>query len=182
MSKSEEEVLNKKSLRKENLLHNIYYKTQTTEEKKALALVPKGHKLMMRAVPGARFFVPETIYNQKRINFLKNATFVAKYDVRLILGFDFDEKSIYEFSLKNEAVNMTIWDFPLPFFRINGRGLYFNQFGFFCEGAPPQYKKLIKPPNNGVGYIVQWFNYIQGALILDKEKAIKKFTLIQQRG
>ena len=100
MSKSEEEVLNKKSLRKENLLHNIYYKTLTTEEKKALALVAKGNKLMMRAVPGARFFVPETIYNQKRINFLKNVTFVAKYDVRLILGFDFDEKSIYEFSLK----------------------------------------------------------------------------------
>ena len=83
-----------------------------------MALVVKGNKLMMRAVPGARFFVPETIYNQKRINFFKNVTFVAKYDVRLILGFDFDEKSIYEFSLKNEAVNTTIWDFPLPFFRI----------------------------------------------------------------
>ena len=72
---------------------------------------------MMRAVPGARFFVPETIYNQRRINFLKNTTFVAKYNVRLILGFDFDEKSIYEFRLEHEVVNMTIWDFSLPFFK-----------------------------------------------------------------
>ena len=60
-----------------------------------MALVVKGNKLMMRAVPGARFFVPETMYNQRRINFFKNTTFVAKCDVRLILGFDFDEKEIY---------------------------------------------------------------------------------------
>ena len=146
-----------------------------------MALVVKGNKLMMRAVPGARFFVPETIYNQKRINFLKNVTFVAKYDVRLILGFDFDEKSIYEFRLKNETVNMTIWDFSLPFFRIKGRGLYFDQFRFFCEGTPSQYKKIIEPPKNRAGYIVQWFNYVEDAFILDEEKAIKKFTLIQQR-
>ena len=73
-----------------------------------MALVAKGNKLLMRAVPGARSFVPETIYNQRRKNFLKNATFVAKHDIRLILGFDFDEKSIYEFRLQNEAVNMTI--------------------------------------------------------------------------
>ena len=91
-----------------------------------MILVAKGNKLMMRAVPGARFFVPETIYNQRRTNFFKNAPFVAKYYVRLILGFDFDEKSIYEFRLKNETVNMTIWDFLLPFFRIKGRGLYFD--------------------------------------------------------
>ena len=57
---------------------------------------------MMRVVPGTRFFVPETIYNQRRINFLKTATLVGKYDVRLILGFDFNEKSIYEFRLENE--------------------------------------------------------------------------------
>ena len=62
-----------------------------------MALVAKGNKLMMRAVPGARFFVPVTIYNKRRINFLKNATFVAKYNVRLILGFDFD---------KNQFVNL----------------------------------------------------------------------------
>ena len=41
-------------------------------------------------------------------NFLNNATFVAKNNVRLILEFDFDEKSIYEFRLKNETVNMAI--------------------------------------------------------------------------
>ena len=35
-------------------------------------------------------------------------TFVAKHNVRIILGFDFDEKSIYEFRLKNKTVNMTI--------------------------------------------------------------------------
>ena len=42
-----------------------YFKTLTTEEKKTVALVAKGNKLMMTAVPGTRFFVPETIYNQK---------------------------------------------------------------------------------------------------------------------
>ena len=108
-----------------------YFKTLTTEEKKAVALVAKGNKLMMRAVPGARFFVLEAIYSKKRIKFFKNATFVAKHDVRLFLGFDFNEKSIHGFRLENEAVHMTIWDFSLPFFRIKGRGLYFDQFRFF---------------------------------------------------
>ena len=32
----------------------------------------------------------------------------------------------------------------------------------------------MKPSSNRVGYIVQWFNYIEDAFILDKEKAIKK--------
>ena len=48
-----------------------------------MSLVAKGNKLTMRAVPGARFFVPEIIYNKKRINFFKNATFIAKHDVSL---------------------------------------------------------------------------------------------------
>ena len=86
--------------------------------------------------------------------FLKKATFVSKYDVRLILSLDFDEKSIYEFRLKNETVNMTIRDFSLPFFRIKGSGLYFDQFNFFCEGNPSKYKKIIIPPNSRVGYIM----------------------------
>ena len=51
-------------------------------------------------VLSTRFFVPETIYNEGRIKFLKNVTVVAKYNERLIVGFDFDEKPIYEFRLK----------------------------------------------------------------------------------
>ena len=74
-----------------------YFKTLTTEKRKAVALVAKGNKLIMRVVPGAIYFVPEGIYNERRRNVLKNATSVAKYDVRLILGLDFDEKLIYEF-------------------------------------------------------------------------------------
>ena len=136
----------------------------------------------MRAVPGARFFVPEGIYNERRRNFLKNTTFVAKYDLRLILGLDFNEKSIYEFRLKNETVNITIWDFSLPFFRLKGRSLNFDQFRFFYEGTQSQYKILIEPPSNRVGYILQWFNYVEDAFIIDEEKAIKKITLIQQKG
>ena len=101
-------------------------------------------------------------------------TFVAKYNLRLILSFNFDEKSIYEFRLNNETVNMTIWDFWLPFFRLKGRDLYFDQFKFFCEGVPSQYKEIIEPPNNRLRYIVQWFNYVEDAFILDEEKAIKK--------
>ena len=147
-----------------------------------MALVAKGNRLTIRVVPGTRFFVPEKMYNERRQNVLKNASFVAKHDVRLILGFDFDEKSIYEFKLKKERVNMIIWGFSLPFFRIKGRGLNFDQFKFFCEGASSQYKNLIEPPRNRAGYIVQWFNYVDYAFILDEEKAIKKFTLIQQRG
>ena len=73
-----------------------------------MALVAKGNKLTIRAVPGARLFVAETICNERRINFLKNATFVEKHNARLVLGFDFDEKSIYEFRLENETLNMTI--------------------------------------------------------------------------
>ena len=65
-----------------------------------MALVGKGNRLTIRAAPGTRFFVPETIYNERRKNLFKNVTFIAKYNVRLILGFDFDEKSIYEFRLK----------------------------------------------------------------------------------
>ena len=66
---------------------------------------------MMRAVTGARFFVPETIYNQRRINLFENATYVAKHYVRLILCFEFDKKLISEFRLEYKAVNMTIWEF-----------------------------------------------------------------------
>ena len=45
---------------------------------------------------------------------------------------------------------------------------------FFCEGDPSQYKIVIEPPKNRTGYTVQWFNYVENALILDEEKAIKK--------
>ena len=75
-------------------------------------------------------------------------------------------------------MNITIWDFSLLFFRIKGRGLYFDQFNFFCEGALSRHKKLIEPPNSRVGYIAQWSNYVEDAFILDEEKVIKKFTLI----
>ena len=77
---------------------------------------------------------------------------------------------------------MTIWDFSVPFFRLKGRGLNFDQFRFFCKGARSQYKKLIEPPSNRAGYISRWFNYVEDVFILDEEKAIKKFTLIQQTG
>ena len=90
-----------------------------------MALVAKGNKLKIRAIQGTRFFVLVTIYDKRRTNFLKNATFVAK----LVLSLDFDEKSIYEFRLKNETINMTI-------FRIKGRGLYFDQLKFFCRRRP----------------------------------------------
>ena len=45
---------------------------------------------------------------------------------------------------------------------------------FFCEGDPSQYKIVIEPPKNRTGYTVQWFNFVENALILDEEKAIKK--------
>ena len=50
------------SLRKENLFtqHMNTLKHYQQQKIKAVGLVPKGNKLMMRAVPGARFFVPET--------------------------------------------------------------------------------------------------------------------------
>ena len=76
-----------------------------------MALVGKGNKLIIRAVPGARFFVPEAIYNQRRIKLPKNETFASNHNGRLILGFDFGEKLIYEFRLENKSVNMTIWYF-----------------------------------------------------------------------
>ena len=62
-----------------------------------MALVAKGNRLTIRAVPGTIFFAPETKQNERRQNFLKNVTFVAKYKVRLILGFDFD---------KNQFINL----------------------------------------------------------------------------
>ena len=65
---------------------------------------------------------------------------------------------------------MTIWDFSLPFFRVKGRVLHFDQFRVFCEGAPSQYKKLIEPLNNRMGHIVQLFNYVDDAFILDKKR------------
>ena len=108
----------------------------------AVALVAKGNKLMMRAVPGARLFVPETIYNQRKINLLKNVTFVAKYDERLILGFNLDEKSIYEFRLENETVNMTIWDFSLPFFRIKEEVYILTNLDFFVKVSHQNTKKI----------------------------------------
>ena len=106
-----------------------------------MALVAEGNKLIVRTVLGARFFVPETIYNQRRINFLRNATFVAKYNVRLILDFDFDEKSIYEFRLENEAVNMATWDFSLPFFRIKEGVYILTNLDFLAKASHHNTKK-----------------------------------------
>ena len=128
----------------------------------------------MRVVLGTRFFILEKICNERRQNFLKYATFVAKYNVRLILGYDFDELLIYEFRLKNETVSMKTWDFSLPFFGIKGRSLHFDEFDCFCQGAPSQYKIIIEPPRNRVEYIVQWYDYVEDAFMLDEEKAIKK--------
>ena len=51
---------------------------------------------------------------------------------------------------------------------------HFDHFNFFCEGTQSQYKNFIEPPNKRAGYIVQWFNYLEDAFILDEEKAIKK--------
>ena len=80
--------------------------------------------------------------------------------------------------MKNETV-----DFLLPFFRIKGRGLSFDQFKFFCEGAPSQYKNLIEPLRNRAGYIVQWCDYIEDAFILDKGRpTIKKFYFDPTKG
>ena len=76
---------------------------------------------------------------------------------------------------------MIIWGFSLPFFRMKKRGLYIDQFNSFCKGAPSQYKKKIESSNNRVAYIVPWFNYVEDDIILDEEKVMKKFTLIQQR-
>ena len=81
----------------------------------AVTVVAKGNRLTIKAVPDTRFFVPEKIYNKIRQNFFKSATFVVKYNVRLILAFHFDEKSIYKFRLKNETVNVAIWDFSMSF-------------------------------------------------------------------
>ena len=106
-----------------------------------MPLVSKGNKLIMRAVPSARIFVPETIYYQRRINFLKNAIFTAKRNARLILGFAFNENLIYEFRLESKSLNMAMWDFLLPLFRIKGRGLYFDQFSFFAKAPHHNTKK-----------------------------------------
>ena len=65
-------------------------------------------------------------------------------------------------------------------FRIKGRGLHFQQFRFFCKGTPSQYKKIIEPPKNRAGYNVQWLTYIEDALILDEEKAIKKLLSLNK--
>ena len=119
-----------------------------------MTLVAKGNRLTIRAAPSTRFFVPKIRYNVRRQNVLKKATFVAKHYVRLIVGFDFDEKIINEFRIKNKTVNMTIWDFLPPFFRLKGRGLNFDQFRFFCKGAPSQYKNLIEPSRNRAEYNV----------------------------
>ena len=119
-----------------------------------MTLVAKGNRLTIRAAPGTRFFVSKIRYNVRRQNVLKKATFVAKHYVRLIVGFDFDEKIINEFRIKNKTVNMTIWDFLPPFFRLKGRGLNFDQFRFFCKGAPSQYKNLIEPSRNRAEYNV----------------------------
>ena len=131
-----------------------YFKTLKTEEKKAVTLVAKGNRLTIRAALGTRFFVSKIRYNVRRQNVLKKAAFVAKHYVRLIVGFDFDEKIINEFRIKNKTVNMTICDFLPLFFRLNGRGLDSDQFRFFCKGAQSQYKNLIEPSRNRTEYNV----------------------------
>ena len=68
-----------------------------------MALVAKGNRLTRRVVLGARFFYQKKFVVKEKKTFLKDAAFVAKYNVRLILGFDFHENSIYEFRLRNDS-------------------------------------------------------------------------------
>ena len=107
----------KKNLSNVDLTMVVKLPNSISFENRILKLINEPNKVTYRYIitetknffePETRFFESETIYNERRQNFLKNRTFVVKYKVRLILGFDFDEKSIYEFRLKNETVNMTI--------------------------------------------------------------------------
>ena len=77
---------------------------------------------------------------------------------------------------------MTIYDFSLPFDRIKRRCLNFDHFRFFCEGAPTQYKNIIEPPRNRIGYDMQRLKYIEDVFILNEEKTTKKYILTQQKG
>ena len=55
-----------------------YFKTLLPEEEKAVALVAKGNKLTIRAVPGTIFFVPEKIHNERRQTLFKKWDFCTK--------------------------------------------------------------------------------------------------------
>ena len=98
-----------------------YFKSMQPEPKKCVALVAHGAKVQMRRVQGARFFIGQYMYNNRSINFLKHATFVAKRDVRLITGLDLDKKWLSEFRLRNLTMDITRWDFSLPAIRKAGR-------------------------------------------------------------
>ena len=76
---------------------------------------------------------------------------------------------------------MIIWDFLLPFLGLKEEVYILTNLDFFAKAPHPNIKKIMKPPKNKAGYVVQWVNYVEDALILNEEKTIKKFALIQQR-
>ena len=41
-------------------------------------------------------------------------------------------------------------------------------------------QKNSQTSKNGMGYIVQWFNYVEDAFILDEEKVFKRLKLLQE--
>ena len=63
---------------------------------------------------------------------------------------------------------MRISDFLLPFFRLKGRSLNFDEFRFFLRICPITIKNLIEPPKKTAGYIVQWRIYNSNK---DKDKS-----------
>ena len=67
-------------------------------------------------------------------------------------------------------------------YRLPNRGIEFDHFKFLCENAPNQYKRYVEPPGNMAGHDFQNNSYIKYFLVLKKEKEIKKFILIQQKG
>ena len=77
-----------------------YFKTLSPAEKKGHGNDFRCFSYRPEKSSRSEIFVFEQIYNRRNQNFLKGIVFLNKINARLALGYDLDERYIYELRLK----------------------------------------------------------------------------------
>ena len=147
------------------------------EQKKGVAIIStSGGYAKMINVPGARFFVPESLFNKRRRNFLAGLYFAGKVDARSTLNIVTHLENAIKFKLKDKTINIRRDDFILPKYITKTGWVVFDHHTFFLEdnSVAARIKKYIEPPDNRVKYNYQEQKLDDDFLVTKAERDIKK--------
>ena len=130
----------------------------------------------MNKIPKTRFFILEPFFKKRRAKFLAGLKFVGKLDARSTLNIVRHEENVYEFELKDKTIKITRDGFILPAYRLQKRGVIFDQHEFFKDNfVPEKIKKYLTPPRNRAKYGYQEQKRIDDFFITKAEKDIKNY-------